>query len=115
MSASARVSGSARSTARGVGCRPVGPRTNSSSRSSDRRRDRAALIAGWVRPMRVPARVDAALRHEGVEGDEQVQVDPVKIHAVDGRTYRQVISMTHEARLYRFVSDRAGRAERDMR
>ena len=57
MSARARPGGNDKSIARGVGCKPLRLRTNRSSSSSDRSLASAALIAGWVRPMRRPALV----------------------------------------------------------
>jgi len=42
-----------------------------------------------------PGPGDAPLGHKGVEGDEQVQVDAVQIHAVDAGTYQQSISIVH--------------------
>ncbi len=49
--------GPARSSARGVGCIPVGDRTNHSSSNTSRSRVSAPLMGDWLRRMRCPARV----------------------------------------------------------
>ncbi len=84
MFASTIRTGSTRASARGVGCMPVALRVSSSSSNRVRRREIVAHgrlaesdTCGSLR--------DAPLRHQRVEGHQQVEIDPSQIDMIDSQ------------------------------